>query len=201
MKIKALFMDLGGVLLTNGWDRNSRKKAAEVFKINGTELDERHHLAFDAYECGKMNLDEYLKMVVFYEMRTFTVDAFKDFMFSQSKPIQPMLDFIEEMKQKHALKVVAVSNEGREISDYRIKNFQLKKAIDFFVISGYVGLRKPDPQIFRLALDLAQFDPKEVIYVDDRSLFVEIAKSFEMEGIWHQDIDKTKKQIEDKVNG
>ena len=80
--ITTLFLDIGGVLLTNGWDRQARRLAAERFQLDHGEFDERHHLTFDTYEEGKLSLDEYLDRVVFFGERAFSREAFKAFMFS-----------------------------------------------------------------------------------------------------------------------
>ena len=195
VKISTLFLDIGGVLLTNGWDHNARRRAVDQFKLNYDEMNERHHLTFDTYEVGKLSLDEYLKRVVFYKEQSFTADDFKHFMFSQSKPLSEMIQFIGNLKQQYNLRTFAVSNEGRELTEHRIKTFDLKKLFDGFVCSCYVHFRKPDEDIFRLALDISQAAPESVAYLDDRPLFVEIARSMGIHGILHTNIDKTKKDL------
>src|SRR5512142_3003372 len=119
-QITTLFLDIGGVLLTNGWDHNSRKRAAETFGLDYEEMSERHHLTFDTYEEGKLSLDAYLRRVVFYEERSFSTEDFKSFMFAQSQPFQEMIDLVGAIKRRCNLKIAAVSNEGREISVFRI---------------------------------------------------------------------------------
>ncbi len=187
-----LFLDIGGVLLTNGWDRGMRRKAAEVFSIDHAEMDERHHLTFDTFEEGKLSLDEYLNRVVFYETRPFTKEQFIDFMFAQSKPYPEMLAYVQELKARHRLKVATVSNEGRELTVYRIKKFELHKIIDFFVSSCFVHFRKPDEDIWRIALDIALVEPDNVVFVDDRLLFVQIAQGLGIRAIHHTDVSRTK---------
>lgn len=191
--IKALFTDIGGVLLTNGWDRTTRQKAIEIFDLNEDETNERHAMAFDTFEQGKMSLDQYLDFVVFFQKRSFSKEKFKDFVYEQSQPYPEMLKLFKDLKIQFDLKVVGISNEGRELMEYRSKKFKLNELLDFFVCSGFVGMRKPDPHIFKLALDLSQNDPKEIIYIDDRKPFVDMAVSFGMEGIHHTDIETTKK--------
>ena len=93
--ITTLFLDIGGVLLTNAWDRKIRKKAAEVFKLDYAEMDERHHLTFDTYEEGKMDIDEYLNRVIFYEERPFSRQEFQTYMFAQSQPYPDMIAYIQ----------------------------------------------------------------------------------------------------------
>jgi putative hydrolase of the HAD superfamily len=195
-KIKTLFLDIGGVLLTNGWGRESRVQAAEKFKLDYKEMDERHHLTFDTYEMGKLTLDQYLNRLVFYEERNFTKDDFKTFMFERSKPYEETLAFFKELKQKHSLKIIAVSNEGRELNEYRIKKFKLHELFNAFVSSCYVRFRKPDADIFRMACDIAQALPNETIHIDDRMMFVEVARSVGIHGIHHVDLKSTKEKLE-----
>jgi putative hydrolase of the HAD superfamily len=183
--IKALFLDIGGVLLTNGWDRRMRTRAAEKFGLDYGEMDERHHLTFDTYEVGKLSLEDYLNRVIFYEQRPFTREQFREFMFAQSQPYAEMIDLVRRLKSSYGLKVAAVSNEGRELTVHRIQTFQLGMFIDFFIASCFVHLRKPDEDIYRIALDIAQVAPEQVLYIDDRPLFVEVSRSLGIHGICH----------------
>lgn len=194
-QISALFLDVGGVLLTNGWDRDARALAASTFKLDPAEMQARHNLTFDTYEVGKITLDEYLDRVVFYEKRTFSRDKFKKFMFSQSKPLPKMIDLICALKKKYGLKIAVVSNEGRELNEYRIKKFKLGSFVDFFISSCFVHFRKPDEDIFRLALDVAQVPADEVVYIDDRSMFVQVAEELKIHSIHHVDYATTCKQL------
>ncbi|MCL5103278.1 MAG: HAD-IA family hydrolase [Armatimonadetes bacterium] len=191
-KISTLFVDIGGVLLTNGWDRFARKRAAEAFKLDYDKMNERHHLTFDTYEVGKLSLDEYLDRVVFHEPRGFTPDDFKTFMFAQSQPYPDMIALIRILKERHRLQVATVSNEGRELTEYRIRTFGLGCFVDFFVSSCFVHFRKPDEDIFRVALDIAQAQVEEVIYIDDRELFVEVAAKMGFHAIIHRDYESTR---------
>jgi len=190
--ITTLFLDVGGVLLTNGWDRSMRRRAAELFSLDYAEMDERHHLTFDTYEQGKLSLETYLNRVVFYEKRSFTMDEFRKFMFEQSKPFPEMIDMICGLKGRYKLKLAAVSNEGRELTQYRVKTFGLTNFIDFFVSSSYVHVRKPDEDIFRIALDLSNAPPENVLYIDDRAMFVEVAEGLGFRGLHHKGYDQTK---------
>ncbi len=195
-QITTLFLDIGGVLLTNGWDHNSRRSAAETFGLDYEEMSERHHLTFDTYEEGKLSLEEYLKRVVFYKDRSFSREEFKKFMYAQSKPYPDMIDLIRGLKAQYGLRVAAVSNEGRELTIYRVQQFELKTFVDFFVSSCFVHYRKPDEDIFRMALDVSQAQPDQVVYIDDRGLFVEVAREVGITGIVHKDYKATRKSLE-----
>jgi putative hydrolase of the HAD superfamily len=191
-RISTLFTDIGGVLLTNGWDRQARKRAAEHFHLDHEELNERHHLTYDTYESGKLSLEEYLRRIVFYEPREFTVATFRDFMFEQSQALPGMIEFVKQVKSVHGLKVAVVSNEGREVMEHRIRRFDLGSFVDFFIGSCFVHARKPDLDIYRMALDTAQVRPEHGVYIDDRLMFVEVARSLGLQGIHHRSVETTR---------
>jgi putative hydrolase of the HAD superfamily len=186
-----LFIDVGGVLLTNGWDHLARKRAAKHFKLNWAEMDERHRLVFETHEEGKLSFEEYLDWVVFFEKRPFTRNQFRDFMFAQSKPYPKMLGLVSRLKAQHDLKVVIISNESREVNAHRIRTFGLDRLADAFISSCFVGMRKPDVAIFRLALDLAQTVPERAVLIDNTPMFVEIAERLGMQGLHHVDYKST----------
>ncbi len=190
--ITTLFLDLGGVLLSNGWDTACRKKAAEAFGLNAQEMEERHHLTFDTYEVGKLTLDGYLERIVFYQSRPFTMQEFRKFMFAQSYPFPEMIELVQKLKAKHGLKVAVLSNEGRELQVHRIQAFDLASFIDYFIVSSFVHLRKPDEEIFRLALDVSQTPPPQCAYIEDRPMFVDVARRLGIEGICHRGYATTK---------
>ncbi|ANH81797.1 hydrolase [Niabella ginsenosidivorans] len=194
-KITAIFTDIGGVLLTNGWDRKARAEAVEKFKLNAAELEDRHHLTFDTYESGKLLLDEYLDRIVFYEPRSFSKETFKQFMYNYSQPYEDMIQLLKKLKAQYQLKTVVVSNEGRELNRYRIETFQLTGFIDFFVSSSFVHLRKPDVDIFKVALDMAQVPLEQILYIDDRPLFVQVAQGLGIKGIIHRNYGQTKQEL------
>ena len=183
--IKAIFTDVGGVLLTNGWGGDSRKRAAQQFQLDLADMDARHHLTFDTYEIGKLSLDDYLDRIVFYQPRNFSKDDYKSFVFAQSQSYPDMIELIRQTKIRNGLKLAVVSNEGRELTEYRIRKFGLADFVDFFVSSCFVHYRKPDTDIFRMAIDMAQTPPDETIYLDDRPLFVEVARSMGLRAIHH----------------
>lgn len=190
-KITTLFLDIGGVLLTNGWEHESRILASKTFNLDLAEMESRHRLTFDTYEVGKLSLDDYLHRTVFYKKRSFTCDQFKKFMFAQSKAYPEMIDLVCKLKKQHHLKIAVVSNEGRELNDYRIKKFQLGKFVDFFISSSFVHFRKPDVDMYRIALDIAQVPPEEVVYIEDRQMFIEVAESQGIRGVHHLDYKST----------
>lgn len=193
--VKCLFVDVGGVLLTNGWDHHARRRAAANFKLAWAEMEERHRLTFETHEEGKLTFDEYLSQVVFYEKRTFTRAQFRQFMFTQSKPYPDMLEMVARLKARYGLRVAVVSNESREVNAYRIRKFKLDSFVDTFISSCFVHLRKPDPEIFRLALDIAQTPARHVLYLENTPMFVGIAEGFGIRSILHKDYKSTCTQL------
>jgi putative hydrolase of the HAD superfamily len=183
--ITTLFLDIGGVLLTNGWDHHARRRAATSFKLDLAEMEDRHHLTFDNYEEGKLTLKEYLNRVVFYRKRAFSRDQFRRFMFAQSKPFPKMIELVRRLKARYGLKVVVVSNEARELNAHRIQRFKLAGLVDCFVSSCFVHVRKPDTDIFRFALDIAQAPVGKVLYIDNTPMFVQIAEGLGIRSIYH----------------
>lgn len=195
MPISALFLDIGGVLLTNGWDHQARELAAKTFDLDREEMEGRHRLTFDTYEVGKLTLEQYLKRVVFYEERAFSLDQFRKFMFDQSKAFPEMIELVRDLKARYGLKIAVVSNEGRELTEYRIQHFKLNEFVDFFISSCFVHFRKPDEDIFRVALDIAQVPASEVIYIEDRPMFVQVAESLGIRAIHHIDCASTRAEL------
>jgi putative hydrolase of the HAD superfamily len=194
-QIRALFLDVGGVLVTNGWDGSVRKRIAERFKLDLADFDSRHHLTFDTYEEGKISLDTFLDRTIFYTQRPFSHEDVKKYIYELAKPFPEMIDLFTRLKTAYRLKIAVLSNEGREFTFERVEQFRLKAFVDFFIVSSFVHLRKPDTDIYHLALDVAMLSPEEVAYVDDRPMLVEVASTLGIHGICHKDIDSTKAKL------
>lgn len=194
-RIKTLFLDIGGVLLSDGWDRNARKSAAQKFDINHQEMEERHRINFETYELGKISIDTYLKSVVFYEKRNFTKEDFKQVMCSASKPFPEMLTLFKTLKEKYSLKIAAVSNEGRELNEYRIRKFRLDDIIDSFISSSFVHLRKPDMDIFQMAMDNVQSPASEIMYIENQPIFIQNAEQIGIRSILHHNYKDTLNEL------
>ncbi|WP_299288774.1 HAD-IA family hydrolase [uncultured Mucilaginibacter sp.] len=193
---KVLFLDVGGVLLTNGWGHESRQLAAEKFNISYADMESLHNLIFPVYEIGSITLDEYLDTVVFNHPRDFTREDFKSFIFSESKELPDLLQWLKAWKKDCGFRIISINNEGKELNEYRIKKFALHQCFDAFVSSCEVGLRKPDPSIFKLAMGIAQAVPKQCYYFDDRPMLVEAARRTGINVFQHINFESTKQIIE-----
>lgn len=190
--IRAIFTDLGGVCLSNGWDTVTRKKAAKHFKIDFAEMEARHNMIAGIYEEGKLSIDVYLDFVIFHQPQEFHRETFIAYMKAQSTPYDDMLDMYRQIRKKTDVRILALSNEGRELAEHRITRFKLPEFIDTFIVSSFVGFRKPDPNIFKMALDIAQVAPQEIIYIDDREMLADAAAKMGLLCLWHRGYKSTK---------
>jgi len=190
-----LYSDIGGVLGTNGWDGPLRSSLCAEFNLDRDEIERRHHLMFDSFERGSLSFEEYLTRVIFYAPRKFTLEQVREFAFQASEPWPENLELFRRIKMANRLGFAVISNEGQGITGHRVEKFGLRQLCDFMVISHFTGLRKPDPEIWRLALDLAQAQAFESVYVDDRELFVESARELGFTAIHHTHLKSTRAQF------
>jgi putative hydrolase of the HAD superfamily len=195
VEIKALFWDNGGVFLTNGWDRHSRRAAVEKFHLDWNDFEDRHELMLDAFETGRASIDDYLHRTIFYRERPFSSDDFKAFMFAQSQPCPEPLAFLGQIARSRRFLMAALNNESREINEYRIDKFALRDYFEAFFSSCYLGVRKPDPGIYKLALKITQRKPAECILIDDRGLNLEVAREGGMQTILFKDLAQLRNEL------
>ena len=200
--IQTVFFDIGGVMLTNGWGHVSRENAAKKFGIDYAEMDYQHDFIFNIYEIGAITLDEYLDTVVFNQPRNFSREEFKEFMFQQSQELPQILSLLKKWKHENpGIQIISLNNEGRELNQYRIQTFKLHELFDAFVSSCEVGMRKPDPGIYRMALGIAQRDPSGCYYFDDRPALVLAARKQGIQGFLHETPEATMQILENiKMN-
>lgn len=181
--ITTLFWDLGGVLLSNGWDRETRQRACEHFKLDAEDVQDRHERIVNEFETGRMDLATYLEKTVFFEPRTFAPTDFKAFMFAQSHETPATLALVRRLRADGRYLLGAINNESLELNRYRIDRFRLREYLTLFFSSCFVGLRKPDTAIYRLALDVTQTPAEAAVFVDDRPINVEGARQAGMQTI------------------
>ena len=194
---KVIFCDIGGVLLTDGWGHVARQAAAKAFNLDYPSMDILHDFIFNTFEIGKITLDNYLDIVIFNQLRPFTKSDFKEFMFAQSIELPDMLQWLKDWKKSNPqIRIIAISNEGKELNDYRIKKFELHECFDAFISSCKVNMRKPDPGMYQIALAIAHIEPEQCIYFDDRPMLVKQAEKHGIKSYQHQSFSETKKIIE-----
>ena len=193
--IRAVFWDVGGVLLTNAWDRSERTAALEHFHLDQDEFHDRHEMVVSSFERGKITLDEYIDRTVFYRTRPFPREEFRDYMFSLSQPFPEVLKFAQALADSGKYFMGTINNESRELNYYRIEKFGLRKIFRLFVSSCFVGFRKPEKDIYRLALETTQIPAAECCFIDDRALNLECAVKLGMHAIEMQQIDQLRRDL------
>jgi putative hydrolase of the HAD superfamily len=183
--ITSVFWDVGGVIMTNGWDHNSRMDAAQTFGLDWEEYRERHDLSFPAFDAGQITLNQYLDRTIFYRPRSFTREEFTAFMFAQSKEYPETRAVLSDVARTGKYYVASINNEPRELNQYRIEAFNLRKDFQAFFSSCYLNARKPEETIYRVALEVSQRPPENSVFIDDRTLNLENPRRLGMHVIHH----------------
>jgi len=184
--ITTLFFDIGGVVLTNGWDRESRREAAKAFQLDWDDFQDRHDLSFPAFDGGQITLNEYLDRTLFYRPRPFSREEFTAFMFAQSKEFPETRAILAALARHGKYLIAAINNEPLELNQYRIEAFHLRNDFLAFFSSCYLHSRKPEEAIYRIALEVTQRPPGECVFIDDRPLNLENPRRLGMNVIHHQ---------------
>jgi putative hydrolase of the HAD superfamily len=186
-QISTILWDIGGVLLTNGWDHEGRAEVLKQFGVDKAEFEEFHPEANDEWEKGLISVEEYLNRTLFRKPRSFTAEEFIGAMKAQSKVLpDSALGILEELAASETVDLGMLNNEAAELNDYRIEEFGFRAYFDVFFSSCYVGLRKPGEQIYRLALSVLQAEPQEVLFIDDRKGNVEAARSLGIHALQYE---------------
>ena len=193
--VTALFWDVGGVILSNGWDRGARQKASDKFGLDWEEMQDRHDLASPAFETGKITLDMYLERIVFYRKRAFTREEFTDFIFAQSFEFPESRAVLSSVAKSGKYLLATINNEAMELNERRIQEFHLRREFKAFFSSCYLGIRKPDEGIYKLALEVTQRKPEECLFIDDRELNLECAQQLRMRTIRFQDAAQLRREL------
>ncbi|PYT42370.1 MAG: hydrolase [Acidobacteria bacterium] len=194
-EITTLFWDIGGVILTNGWDRASRKEAAAAFHFDWEEFQDRHDLSFPAFDSGQITLNEYLDRTLFYRQRSFTREEFTAFMFAQSKEFPDTRAILDKVSRSGKYFVGAINNEPLELNQFRIEAFDLRRNFLVFFSSCYLRSRKPEETIYRVALEVTQRPPEKCLFIDDRPLNLESPRRLGMNTIQHQNAEQLRCEL------
>jgi putative hydrolase of the HAD superfamily len=194
-EIEVLFFDIGGVLLSNGWDGSSRRKASEHFGLDLEDLEDRHASVSNAFDTGNLTIGQYVRRTVMYRDRGFAEDEFVEFMKAESKPDFGSLDLVRRLADGGRYLLATLNNESRELNDHRIDKFGLRDHFSLFLSSCYLGVRKPDEAIFRMAIDIIQHRPEECVFIDNRELNLECANLIGMRTILFQGADKLRDSL------
>ncbi len=194
-EITTMFWDIGGVILTNGWGRASREAAAQAFRLDWDEFQDRHDLCFPAWDAGLIGVDEYLDRTLFHHPRNFTRQEFITYMFAQSKEFPESREVLDEVTRMKKYFIAAINNEPLELNQYRIEVFDLRRNFEVFFSSCYVRSRKPEEPIFRMALQVSQRPPETCVFIDDRALNLEVPQRLGMNVIHYKDARQLRSEL------
>lgn len=194
-EINSLFWDIGGVIMTNGWDHNSRMDAAQSFGLDWEEFRERHDLSFPAFDAGQITLNQYLDRTLFYRERPFTREEFTAFMFAQSREYPETRAVLADVARAGKYYVASINNEPRELNQYRIEAFGLRRDFQAFFSSCYLNYRKPEETIYRIALEVSQRPPEHSVFIDDRPLNLENPRRLGMQVVLHNNAKQLREDL------
>ncbi|HLE57742.1 MAG TPA: HAD family phosphatase [Rhodothermia bacterium] len=195
MAITHVFFDIGGVLATNGWDRNDRREASAHFGLDHDDYTRRHDEAVAAFEEGRLTLDEYLDRTVFVKPRSFTPEDFKRFMYHQSRAHPESLAVVRDLAASKSVRMCIASNESEELSRYRMRLFGLTEIFDTFLASCWIGVRKPAADFFERCLEVTAARAEQSVFVDDREENIEAAAAFGFRVILFQSAEQLRRAL------
>jgi putative hydrolase of the HAD superfamily len=186
MGITTIFFDIGGVLLTDGWGHASRRAAAEKFGLDWEEYAERHEKVAHAIETNRLSLDEYLRRTIFHRPRSFTREEFREFIFAQSQPYPETIEIVRRLATSQKYLMATINNEIFELNVYRLQTFALRNIFPVFFSSCFLGIRKPDEAIYRLALQVTQRTAEDCLFIDDREVNLECPREMGLQTILYE---------------
>lgn len=195
--IKTVFFDIGGVLLTNGWDRSQRRATIEKFDLDFAEFQDRHDFVAHDFETGRMDMPEYLTRTIFYRERPFSRAEVTAEIFAHSQELPGSLELLDQVARTE-VQLASLNNESREINEHRIQTFYLNQRLSLFLSSCYLGVKKPDKAIYELALQITQRRPEETAFIDDRELNLECAADLGIDGILFTGVEGLRKSLADR---
>jgi HAD superfamily hydrolase (TIGR01509 family) len=185
--IRTLFWDIGGVVLTNGWDIDQRTKVLSRLGVDLEAYEEVHERANYYWERGLITAKEFFAQTVLNPnpKLDLTFDIVWKQVCAQSKVLHPeCLDILAELKRQGRYRLATLNNESRELNGHRLDAFKLRSLFDYFICSGYVHEMKPLPGVYRSAIDISGFEARTALFIDDKEENCESAKVLGMQTIW-----------------
>ena len=194
--VELVLFDVGGVLGSNGWDREQRESAVERFHLDAEDFQYRHEETVGALEAGHISLDEYLDLTVFSEPRSFSKDEFRRFMFEQSVAWPDSIAVARDLADSATVRMATLNNECAELNEYRIERFGLADIFPTFFTSCWLGTRKPTHEIYQRVLGMTQADPSRTLLIDDRVQNLRPAEALGMRTIHFRDAGQLREELD-----
>jgi putative hydrolase of the HAD superfamily len=196
MPITTIFFDIGGVLLTDGWGQASRRAGAQKFGLDWEEYADRHEKIAHAMETNRMSLDEYLTRTIFNRPRSFSREEFRQFIFAQSQPHPDTIEIARRLAASQKYFMATINNEIFELNIYRLETFGLQNIFPAFFSSCFLGIRKPEAAIYRLALQVSQKKAEECLFIDDREVNLECPREMGIATILFRDAEQLRQELQ-----
>jgi putative hydrolase of the HAD superfamily len=194
--IRHIFFDIGGVMGSNGWDKEQRQRAVEHFGLNADDFHWRHEEVMGEWEEGRITLDEYLDVAVFYTERPFSRDEFVAFMYSQSVPNEDTIAIARALSAHARYTLMTLNNESEELNIHRIEAFGISQIFEAFISSCWLGVRKPNRKFYLRALGIAHAEPASSLFIDDRQQNLTPASSLGMNVILFRSASQLRSDLE-----
>jgi putative hydrolase of the HAD superfamily len=192
-----ILFDVGGVLLTNGWDHCEREHVLDRFHVDKAAFETRHARLNDPWERDAISMQEYLDEVLFYEPRSFTREDFVTAICEESAVLSDSgIGILEELAASGKCMLGALNNEARVPNDYRFHTFGLRNYFDVTLSSCYLGLRKPHREIYDRAVDILSRPADRILFIDDRPENVAAALAVGMKAIQFSGAEPLRRELE-----
>ena len=195
-EITHIFFDIGGVLGTNGWDREQRLAAVNHFDLDAEDFQWRHEEVVGEWEEGRITLDEYLDIAVFYTERSFSREDFRQFMCAQSLPNDDTIRIARALSRDPRYTLMTLNNESEGLNIYRIERFGISEIFEAFISSCWLGVRKPIRRFYNRALGIAHATPETSLFIDDRQQNLTPASSLGMNVILFKSASQLRSDLE-----
>jgi putative hydrolase of the HAD superfamily len=192
-----VFFDIGGVLGTNGWDREQRQQARQKFGLDEEDFEHRHHQVVSEFETGAMSLEEYLDVTVFYTPRLFSREDFELYMLGVSEPNPYTIEIVKHVASGGRVRLMTMNNESAVLNAYRIERFGLRSYFSAFLSSCWLGVRKPSKVFFERGIAIAQADAERSLLVDDRDQNLAPAAALGMHTVRYTDPESLARALAD----
>ncbi len=194
MTIKAVFFDLGGVIVRTEFQA-PRQQLADQF---GMEYDDLNRIVFDSETgvratVGEISSEEHWAFVIQRLKRPASeLEAIREAFFAGDIVDRTLLDYIRSLRGKY--KTGLISNAWSDLRKFIIRE-KFGDAFDAMIISAEVGAAKPDPKIFKIALEQFGVSPKEAVFVDDVYENIKGCEKAGMKGIHFKDLETALQQL------
>ena len=194
MSIKAVFFDLGGVIVRTEFQAPRQLLADRL----GMEYEDLNKIVFDSESGLKASMgeisseDHWASVIKRLKRPTSELVAIRDEFFAGDIVDRTLVEYIRSLRGNY--KTGLISNAWGDLRDF-IAREKFDDAFDKMIISAEVGAMKPEAKIFQIALEQFGVSPNEAVFVDDFLINIEGCEKVGMKGIHFKDPESALKQL------